>query len=82
MHVDCWHLFLASKVGYHMENCVIIMLTMVSKYMDIGSDEKQSSSGNLVKQDTEDVSGITWMSYCFHSFIMVLGFCIIFYFTV
>ena len=45
MHVVCSHLFLASKVGYHMENCVIIMLTMFSEYMDIGSDEKQSSSG-------------------------------------
>ena len=65
-----------------MENCVIIMLIMVYEYMDIGSDEKHSSSGKLVKQGVEDVSGITWLSYCFHSFIMVLGFCIIFYFTV
>ena len=28
MHVVWWNLFLSSKVGYHMENCVIIMLTV------------------------------------------------------
>lgn len=41
-----------------MENCVIIFLTVFSENIDIGSDEKQSSSGKLVKQGPEAVNRI------------------------